>query len=870
TSGGGEWIGMNGICPAVSVEIDTYQNGSRGDPAADHVGVNVYTPGGGGTCNGVPNHAGAGPVQADVSANIEDGTEHELRVTWDVSTTTMTTYFNGTQRLTYVNDIRNNVFGGNAMVYFGFTASTGGSFNLQYIIPNSASMDATKTSSPDTFMLADPSKQTTYTIDIVNDGIVTAFGTQISDTLPTGFTYVPGSTTGATIIDPVIDNSDPDHQLISWNLSATPIPPNGGTTTISFDAAIAPSVGVGLHRNDFVISGDNFVTINRSQTAAITIGPVDLSIDKSHTGTYSSGSNETFDLDVSNAGPDEALNIVVTDTLPAGLTYVSSTGTGWAADASAAPVITWSHPGPVASGASLPTISVTVLVDDAAAPAVTNTASVSSDSPDTDAGNDSDSDLIDVYDADLAIDKAHTGDFTVGVDDTFTLDVTSAGPDSASAIVVSDTLPAGLTYVSSTGTGWTADASGAPTITWAHPGPLASGGALPTITVTVAVDAAGLPSADNSASVSSALPDANPADDSDTDNIVIVPALADLTIQKLHIGSFTQNVDGDYEIAVGNLGPLPASDIEVTDTLPNGLTYVTSSGTGWTVDASGAPTIVWTHPGPLPAGGSLPTITLTVNPGVAAIPSVTNTASVTSTTTGENNPADNSDSDLTTVLAATSGNKPLYVRGNPGRELSRDPTVGTTTEVAIRGRGNSEEWFLTPTLAQDLDLVAGDHDITLWISRNNRGNSRTVVVDLEYQPSVGPRVWLGSGTITRTIGSGPGNTTDFVFTINTGATTIPAGSQIVMRVTNDTGGNANRRIFVHPEYGGAYSMVDLNAATVLAIDSMASYDAAYAGGSTTTQVGTGRAIWIRASVSDPFGRDDISGVVFDIFDANGL
>ena len=36
-----------------------------------------------------------------------------------------------------------------------------------------------------------------------------------------------------------------------------------------------------------------------------------------------------YQVDVANAGPSDAAAVTVTDTLPAGVTFVSATGTGW-------------------------------------------------------------------------------------------------------------------------------------------------------------------------------------------------------------------------------------------------------------------------------------------------------------------------------------------------------------------------------------------------------------------------------------------------------------------------------------------------------------------------------------------------------------
>ncbi|WP_017719172.1 DUF11 domain-containing protein [Kamptonema formosum] len=127
-------------------------------------------------------------------------------------------------------------------------------------------------------------------------------------------------------------------------------------------------------------------------------------------------------------------------------------------------------------------------------------------------------------------------------------------------------------------------------------------------------------------------------------NIVGFP---DLTIAKTHTGNFTAGGQGTYTISVSNAanaGPTTGT-ITVTDTLPNGLTFVSGSGSGWTCSASGQ-TVTCTNAGPLAAGASS-TITLTVNATAAG--NVTNSASVS--TPEETNTGNNSATDSTTVTA---------------------------------------------------------------------------------------------------------------------------------------------------------------------------------------------------------------------------
>ncbi|ABW69058.1 DUF11 domain-containing protein [Desulfosudis oleivorans] len=131
---------------------------------------------------------------------------------------------------------------------------------------------------------------------------------------------------------------------------------------------------------------------------------------------------------------------------------------------------------------------------------------------------------------------------------------------------------------------------------------------------------------------------------------------ADLSISKTHSGGFVSGGTGDFTITVTNSGPnSETGTVTVTDVLPAGLTYSSFSGTGWAVDTSGAPTIVFTYDcsaSPLPPGNSLPALTLTVNVGAAAVPNVSNTASVDSDTTFDPDTSDNSDTDTVTVSAA--------------------------------------------------------------------------------------------------------------------------------------------------------------------------------------------------------------------------
>lgn len=120
-------LGFGGIIPSLGVTIDTWQNSEDGDPPYDHIAFQA---------NGDVNHDDtnnlAGPVQALAgSPNIKDCAWHILDINWDAVNQILTASIDGIQRLTMHKDLVNGIFRGNGLVFWGFTASTGGEYNLQ-------------------------------------------------------------------------------------------------------------------------------------------------------------------------------------------------------------------------------------------------------------------------------------------------------------------------------------------------------------------------------------------------------------------------------------------------------------------------------------------------------------------------------------------------------------------------------------------------------------------------------------------------------------------------------------------------------------------------------------------------------------------
>jgi uncharacterized repeat protein (TIGR01451 family) len=521
-----------------------------------------------------------------------------------------------------------------------------------------------------------------YTLTATNSGPQSAAGTiTVSDTLPTGLTYVSATGTGWAC--------SAAGQVVTCTRAG---PVTSGTTlpaitlTVAVGAAAAPSVTntatVASNTTFDPDAADN----SSSVTSPVTV-PTDLTIAKSHAGNFTQWQSGTYSITVTNSGGVASSGTVtVTDTLPAGLTPGTATGTGWTCN-TAGQTVTCTRSDALNGGASYPVISVPVTVAPNSSLSLTNTATVSGGG-DSNAGNNTSNDPTTINGvSDLTVAKTHAGNFTQGQNGTYTITATNSGGAATSGTVtVSDTLPAGLTYVSATGTGWTCGAAGQ-VVTCTRSDALAAGASYPAITLTVSVAPNSALSVTNTATVSGG-GQTNTSNDSSS-NPTTINGVADVTIAKTHAGNFTQGQNGTYTLAVSNVGGAATSGtVTVTDTLPAGLSYVSATGTGWTCGAAGQ-TVTCTRSDALAAGATYPNITVTVNVSTNAPSSVTNTGSVSGG--GQTNTANDSSSDPTningvadlTVAKSHAGN---FTRGTTGSYsiiVSNAGGVATSSTVTV-------------------------------------------------------------------------------------------------------------------------------------------------------------------------------------------
>src|ERR1700722_19869935 len=256
---------------------------------------------------------------------------------------------------------------------------------------------------------------------------------------------------------------------------------------------------------------------------------------------------------------------------------------------------------------------------------------------------------------DMTITKTHSPvDFVQGSTGTYTLIATNSSvgtsASTTAAVTVSDVLPAGIVPTSATGLGWGAGVNACSiafqTVTCTRSDVLAPNTSYPAITITATINVVTPPpptTVTNTATVSGG-GEINTANDTATDVAnVLLPADADMAITKT--GSPNPVLQGStltYTLGVTNNGPASATLVNVTDTLPSQVSFVSaSSSQGSCSQASGTVTCSL---GTM-ASGATATVTIAVT--ATTLSQAFNTATVTAT---EPDPVSSNNTASTTTL----------------------------------------------------------------------------------------------------------------------------------------------------------------------------------------------------------------------------
>lgn len=415
----------------------------------------------------------------------------------------------------------------------------------------------------------------TLTVTVSNSGPSSATNVRVRDSLPTGMTFISSLPSQGTY----------DSTSGEWSVGTVN---NGSSATLQI-VARADNVSIKTSTAEVIASDqsdpdstpNNHVATEDDQ-ASVTLTPT--TADLSLTATVNNaaptvGSNVTFTLAVSNSGPDNATNVAVTDNLPVGLTFVSASPSQGAFNNGV-----WTV-GSLASGANA-TLQLTARVDSTGAK--TNSAQITASdqldpdsAPNNNVPTEDDQATVTVTPqvADLSltttVDNATPN---VGGNVNFTIVLSNAGPSAATGVVVSDPLPAGLTFIASSTTQGSYDSTtGAWTVGTVANGRNATLQILAKVTTTgVKTNTAQVFASEQSDSDST--PNNGVEGEDDQASVSLTPQVADLSLTK-SVNNATPNIGQEvtFNLTVSNAGFNAATNVAVTDLLPDGLAFVSSN-----------------------------------------------------------------------------------------------------------------------------------------------------------------------------------------------------------------------------------------------------------------------------------------------------
>jgi uncharacterized repeat protein (TIGR01451 family) len=354
---------------------------------------------------------------------------------------------------------------------------------------------------------------------------------------------------------------------------------NGSSTVWGREGTGFPNARV-VEMEFAIIGGENILAASTHGRGMfeILLNTSDLSVVKEGPLTITAGSTITYTLVAHNAGPTAALNVTLTDTLPVGFTLVSLTAVNTNPDNF---VPTGSNTVTAATmGAGNTDIFQVVVVASpglTAGSVATDTATITSTTPDPNLGNNTSTSTATIVDsADLTVVKTGPTTVTAGTDVTYTLTLTNNGPSNAQNVNLTDTLPSGLSRIiqfQTSGPDLFTDTSGNNIASWT----IGTMGAGNTDTFEVIASAPsslanGTPLVDT-ATVVSSTSDPTLADNSSTVQGTAVTS-ADLAVSKSGPVFIVAGTSATYTLTVSNLGPSDAQNVNLTDVLPDGLTVL--------------------------------------------------------------------------------------------------------------------------------------------------------------------------------------------------------------------------------------------------------------------------------------------------------
>jgi uncharacterized repeat protein (TIGR01451 family) len=508
------------------------------------------------------------------------------------------------------------LFGGNAPCFGSFIAETRASQSVDAVLKDFAGGSFNTCQPP--------------TIETTSSTAAADFGQNVHDTASLSGTDGPASGTVKFFV------CGPDAAKPDCSTGGTAV---GGavnvTTSANGGTAVSPNFTVGstaaasgwyCWRAEYTPDASSQYLAGKhtdTNTECFFVAPATIEISKTANpaGPVNAGDPIGFDVTVHNNGTQTTLNPNLTDNLPAGVDWTLGTVTGGASCAITGAVgseVLACTKASLAADASY-TVHVSAATDKTDCGTISNTASVSTSND----GTDSDSASVVVNCPDVKVTKTPDGGkVDAGDDIVWAIKAENIGAGAATAVVLTDHLPAGVHWTEAEADCSIAGADGSQVLTCTV-GDLAAG-ASKTYHVSGTTDKADCGTVDNTASATATNePSGVLTNNSDSGSVDVLCATVTLA-KTADATTVSAGSTIGFSLSWGNSTGGKATGVVVSDPLPGGAglhwTIAGSTGTGSTCSISGAD------------GSQVLTCTVGDIPGGTA---VSGTVHVTSATTAQ-------------------------------------------------------------------------------------------------------------------------------------------------------------------------------------------------------------------------------------------
>ena len=456
----------------------------------------------------------------------------------------------------------------------------------------------------------------TYSINYGNDGTIGATGVTLTETLPAGTTFNAGASTAGWT------ETSPGSGVYELNVGSLPASGTGfATFAVIVDNPLAAGIDQIVNSVSIADDGTNGPEQDTSDNTAsdtdIVDAAPDLFVSKDDgQAVVFAGQVVTYTIEYGNAGSQGSTGVVLTETIPAGVTFnAAGSSAGWAETAPGSGIFELAI-GNLDAGETR-VVTFSVVVDDPLAAGIDqllNNITIEDDGANgadqvPEDNMDDDTDIV-VAAPDLVITKDDGGvSTTPGGTVVYTLSYSNVGSQNATGVVITETVPANTTFNPGASTsGWSETAPGSGIYEFNVGSlPVGSSG---TVDFAVTVDStvpAGFTLVENETSIAddgTNGPDEDPSNNNSSDDTPLAGA-PDLVLTK-DDGQTTTTAGGAivYAINYSNVGNVGATGVVVTETLPAGTSFdAANSSAGW-VETSPGSGIYELTVGSLAAGGT--------------------------------------------------------------------------------------------------------------------------------------------------------------------------------------------------------------------------------------------------------------------------